>query len=246
MKCSSRSTTCRGKAVVLVLALLLGVVPGAAGATDTPDAETPVRLALLQAVRARMGETAAVDLADLTIHLTHPLDGRPLVATPDPGSRVGRAVRFSLGVADGASRPRTVGRAVAVVRVAVAHARAAAAVSRGAVLDDTDLAEVNEDVGVVALAPLPRKADATGCRALRDLVAGERLTPGVLRAEPLVKAGDTVRIIVRVGAVEAEGEAVAQQSGHRHDRIRLINPVSRRPLTGRVTGRGEVEVLHVR
>jgi flagella basal body P-ring formation protein FlgA len=86
--------------------------------------------------------------------------------------------------------------------------------------------------------------DLVGGRAVRDLRIGEVLTPALVKAQPLVRSGDTVSVRIRLGAVEATGKAVAQQSGFRHDRIKLINPDSRRQMVGRVVGAGEVEVLY--
>jgi flagella basal body P-ring formation protein FlgA len=43
--------------------------------------------------------------------------------------------------------------------------------------------------------------------------------------------------------VQAEGRAIASQSGGPGDLIRLVNPESRRTLQGRIVARGEVEVL---
>jgi len=137
-----------------------------------------------------------------------------------------------------------VGRAVATVYVAVEHARAASPVKRGAILSDTDLAISLEELGPTPLAAVPVRADLVGSRAVRDLMPGEVVTAGLVRIQPLVKAGEIVRATFRLGVVEATGQALAQQSGHRNDRIRLINPESRRPMFGRVTGPGEVEVIH--
>jgi flagella basal body P-ring formation protein FlgA len=66
----------------------------------------------------------------------------------------------------------------------------------------------------------------------------------LVKAQPLVRSGDTVSVRFRLGPVEATGKAVAQQSGFRHDRIKLINPDSRRTMVGRVVGAGEVEVMY--
>jgi flagella basal body P-ring formation protein FlgA len=133
---------------------------------------------------------------------------------------------------------------VAVVYVAVEHTRVAKPIQRGATVTDTDLAVSHSETGPAPLQPLPTLADTVGGRAVRDLRAGELVTPALVRAQPLVKSGETVRTTVRMGPVEAVGQAVAQQSGHRNDRIRLINPESKRQLFGRVTGPGEVEVIH--
>ncbi|MDO8834112.1 MAG: flagellar basal body P-ring formation chaperone FlgA [Vicinamibacterales bacterium] len=216
-------------------------------AQSDPGGDVAVRLALIQAVRLRMGEQAAVRLEHVAFTLAGPADTTGLTAAPEPGSRLGRPVRFALLLppSNGRPRPSRVGSATAHVFVAVEHARAARAVARGTTLDDTDLATSHDELGPVPLVPVPVRADMIGSRAVRDLLAGEVLTTALVRTQPLVKAGETVRTTVKLGGIEAVGQAVAQQSGQRHDRIRLINPESRRPLFGRITGPGNVEVLHV-
>ncbi len=243
MKCCSRSIAWRVS--VLLLAAVLGGRDLSAR-SDT-DADAPVRLALVKAVRLRMGDNAAVRLEQVAFTLSNPAETAGLTATPEPGSRLGRPVRFTLMLppSNGRPRPRRVGSATAHVFVAVEHARAATAIARGATLDDTDLATSHDELGSVPLAPVPVRADVIGSRAVRDLLAGEVLTSALVRTQPLVKAGEMVRTTVRLGGIEAVGQAVAQQSGQRNDRIRLINPESRRPLFGRITGPGEVEVIHV-
>ncbi len=241
MRCSSRSITC------LVSLLAAWLVCGAAVAqtiAEAPDAA--VRHALIRAIQARMGASAAVRLENVRCDLAAAAAHANLAAVPEAGSRLERPIRFSLMApyTDGRPGLRRVGGAVAVVYAAVAHVRTAGPVRRGAILDDTDLAVIVSETGPAPLAALPARPDVVGGRAVRDLAAGEVITPSLVRAQPLVRSGDTVRTIVRMGSVEARGQAVAQQSGGRHDRIRLINPESRRQMFGRVTGPGEVEVIH--
>jgi flagella basal body P-ring formation protein FlgA len=61
---------------------------------------------------------------------------------------------------------------------------------------------------------------------------------------PLVRSGDEVRTRVRVGAMEAVGLTVAQQTGQLGDVIRVINRNSHRALRGRIVGPQEIEVIH--
>lgn len=251
MRCSSRSTAwCASTWAAAALAVIVVVAAATAAAAQQPDPdrEAAVRLALVDAVRARMGESAVVRLENVQIEGGAPAAGSRLVARPEPGSRVGRAIRFALTLeawpGEAAPRRPRAGRAVADVFVEVAHVRAALAVAQGSVLGEAEVREGRDDVGVAPLAPLPTLADVVGGRATRALRAGEVLTAAAYRPMPLVKSGDTVRIRVSVGGIEAAGHAVAQQSGHLNERIRLINPESRRLLTGRVTGAGEVEVIY--
>ena len=244
MKCFSRLTAW------LVSAMLIG--PGLTSGQGSPEQTGPVddpaiRLALIEAIRGRLGPAAHVRLEGVSIALDAPDATSGLAAVPEPGSRIGREMRFALMADDTRSRrggTRRVGQATAAVYVAVEHVRAAVAIARGVLLTDADLVVSHDEVGVTPLAPLPLANDVAGSRAIRDLRPGDVLTSLLVKAQPLVRSGDTVSVRVRLGPVEATGKAVAQQSGFRNDRIKLINPDSRRTMVGRVVGAGEVEVLY--
>jgi flagella basal body P-ring formation protein FlgA len=61
---------------------------------------------------------------------------------------------------------------------------------------------------------------------------------------PLVRAGQEVLGIARVGGIEAEARLVAADNGEVGSVIRVVNPQSRRPLKARVIRAGVVEVIH--
>jgi len=212
-----------------------------------PADDPAIRLALIEAIRGRVGSTAQVRLDGVSISIDVNDATTGLTAVPEPGSRIGRAMRFALMANDTRSRrggTRRIGQATALVYVAVEHVRAAGTITRGATVTDGDLVVNRDEVGVFPLAPFPLATDVAGGRATRDLRSGEVLTMSLVRAQPLVRSGETVSVRFRVGPVEATGKAIAQQSGFRHDRIKLINPDSRRTMMGRVVGVGEVEVLY--
>lgn len=212
-----------------------------------PDEDPAIRLALIEAIRDRLGPTAQVRCERLSITLDVNDTHTGLAAVPEPGSRVGRQMRFALMADDSQGRrggTRRIGQATAMVYVAVEHVRAATAIARGATVTEADLVVNRDEVGILPLVPFPLAKDVVGGRAIRDLRMGEVLTSAIVKAQPLVRSGDTVSVRVRLGPVEATGKAVAQQSGFRHDRIKLINPDSRRGMVGRVVGAGEVEVLY--
>jgi flagella basal body P-ring formation protein FlgA len=225
-----------------------GLVTGQGSSTPTRLADDPaVRLALIEAIRGRLGPTAEVRLDGVSITLDVSDTASGLAAVPEPGSRIGRQVRFALMADDTRNSrggTRRIGQATAVVHVAVDHVRAANAIARGATVTDADVSVSHDEVGVSPLAPFPLARDVAGSRALRDLRRGDVLTSSLVKAQPLVRSGDTVSVRIRLGPVEATGKAVAQQSGFRHDRIKLINPDSRRTMVGRVVGAGEVEVFY--
>jgi flagella basal body P-ring formation protein FlgA len=128
------------------------------------------------------------------------------------------------------------------VRVEAEHGRATRDLERGAVLAPDDFEIVRGDVGRAVMRPCPTAL--AGARALRRLAAGETVAPVAVAVPPLVRSGDPVIARVRIPGIEVSGKAVASQNGELGDVIRVVNPESGRALRGRVTARGEVEVIH--
>ena len=242
MRCSSKSTTWLARVLAALALLLISVPAHAQGADIVPGV---VRRAILEAVRSRMGRGADVRIDRLTV--AGEATAATLIATPEPGSRTARLVRFTLTTdpaVDSLTPGARVGVAAAEIHVAAPVVQLARSVATGAVLSEADLLVAVRDVGSVPFGPLPGREDVIGTKAVRDLQPGDVITAAMLRAQPLVRTGDTVRTRARFGAVEVVGVAIAQQSGARNERIRLINPESKRTFTGRITGAGEVEVIH--
>ena len=222
---------------LLVLALL--TAPGlAAGHAD--DFEARVRAAIVESARARLGGDPAVTLATMTLTAV-PAQG-PLTAVPQAGARSGRPSLFTLTAATPRG-PRRVGSAVVVLDVLADHWRATRAIARGDLVSGMDVEPVH---GIVSapLRTMPLRDEIVAARALRDVRAGEALTVDVIAAVPLVRSGQTVRVRAHVGTITAEGVAIASQNGGAGAVIRVVNPASRRMLSARVVGPGEVEVVH--
>jgi flagellar basal body P-ring formation protein FlgA len=229
----------------MAVALMLCATPTLADRAPAYD-EAAVRLAVIDAVRARLGGDADITLDKVKIVLDSTV---PVVAMPEPGARLGRVVRFMLVPAAPAKAGEALvaaGYALADVRAAVRHLEVARPVTHGTELGAQDLSEVVGDIGPLPMERMPVLADVVGSRASRDLRQGEIVTPAILRSQPLVRSGDVVRTRIAVGTVEVFGRAVAQQSGQRNDRIKLVNPDSRKSLTGLITAAGEVVIVHER
>jgi len=227
MRCSSKSTTWRVRAVCLVC-LCAGASTGARAAT-----EADVREAVRLAVAARLAG-ATVHVGALRWQSTG--DDRPIEARPEPGARLDRPARFTL-LASG----RRVGFAVATVAVEAPHVRITCDTGRGP-LTAACLEVMAGDPGPVLLEALPTMDDAVGSRPGRPLAVGEVVTFAVLGHPMAVRSGETVDIRAVAGRVEVAGRAVALQSGRVGDTIRLVNPESRREVRGRIVARGRVEV----
>lgn len=228
------------RVVTITLALVLVSASGMAQERD----EALVRTAIVDAVQARLGADAGVAVTDLELHVTDEAAVR-LIATPEPGARLGAAMQFNLSkpTGDPGARTRSVGRAVATVTVIASHVRLARPVVRSSVLTADDLQDSRGEVGDVPLKALPRLADLVGATAVRDLGVDEVVISGLVRIPPLVRSGQMVLMRWALGSVEARGRGVASQNGQRGDIIRLVNPDSGRRLQGRVVAPGEVEVV---
>jgi flagella basal body P-ring formation protein FlgA len=195
----------------------------------------PPRLAIERSVAQRIGAGASVTVASLDTTVV-PTPG--LEALPDPAARSGQPVRFQL-LAHGAR----VGTAVATVRVQAMYARAARAIARDEAISDDMVAMVDGEVPHVAFRHLPTRDEIAGLKARRDIAPGEALTDAVLVVPPLVRSGEEVAVTVRIGAVQAQGMAVASGSGHLGDTIRVMQRSSRKLLNARISGPGAVELI---
>jgi flagella basal body P-ring formation protein FlgA len=227
--------------VVLVSAAWAQGLPAAAQATTAADDE--VRAAIVQAVSKRVGEDAAVRVEDLLVKLGAVTEGE-MVATPEPGMRLGRPGRFSLSRKDLKGGPtRFAGYATATVFVETDCVRMARAVPAGAVLSHEDIVSERGDVGEIALQRLPDVSDVLGSKMRRQLEEGALLLSSMIAVRRLVQSGDAVTIKSKADGVEAEARGVATQSGGAGEIIRVVNSSSRRALNARVVGSGEVEVI---
>jgi flagella basal body P-ring formation protein FlgA len=244
MKCSRRSTTWRGSAAILPALWVAGLLAAPLPQADVPDA-ADVREAIVEAVRARVGSGAEVSVEEIVLKSSRAREGR-LLATPEPGARLGRPTRFSLS-ARSDSRPagaiRAAGYVVATVFVATDCVRAARPVRAGSVLAEDDIVSQRADLGAVPLQRVPVAEEVLGARAGRPLKTGDLLLATMISTRRAVQSGEVVAILVRADGVEAEARGVATQSGGVGDAIRVVNSASRRALNARVVGPGEVEVI---
>ncbi|HEX7085449.1 MAG TPA: flagellar basal body P-ring formation chaperone FlgA [Vicinamibacterales bacterium] len=220
--------------------LLLGVLASAPAAPVDASLEARAADAIRRAVAARL-QVAGVTVEDLQVSAV-PSEGR-LMARPAPDVRTGAPGRFALTALtpDG---PRRVGSAQAVVQVEAVALRTLRDIPRGRVLTGEDVAPRHVRLEGVPLQPLPAAAEVLGATARRALPAGTVVTADAVRLVPLVQSGQPVTVSAVVGAVVARGRAIAVQNGRAGDVVVVVNPETRRRLRARVTGPGEVEVMH--
>ncbi len=201
--------------------------------------EDRVREAITAAVRARMGHGADVIVDSVTIESS--IEAAAIQAVPEPGSKLGHVMRFTLRSGD--MRART-GSATALVRVSVEHAHTTRALDRGAVIAAGDVIASAHDLAGLALRPLPTLRDAAHARTLRPLAADACITASTVAALPAVRGGHDVVAVARIDGVEARTIVTASQSGEPGSIIRVVNRQSQRPLKARVVSAGLVEIIH--
>lgn len=117
-------------------------------------------------------------------------------------------------------------------------------VVRGQALTAEDLMLDEVDVTAQRHGVYRRIEDVVGLRSKRQLDSGDVLSANLLQRAKLVKRGGAVQIIAIGGglSVSMRGEALAD--GGQGDRVRVKNLASGRVITGTVTRRGVIEVVH--
>lgn len=240
MKCSRKSTTCLASLTAAACVLLAAgsfawAAPGAGNEADR------VRIAIEEAVRARLGQTAEVSIRDIRAKLAGDAVGT-LTATPASGARLDRDIRFSLSHGDG-NGTRNAGYAIATVSASAPHLRAARPIARGSTITPDDVEICTRPLGAVPLSALPLPEEAIGATAVRDVGPGEVITGALVEPPLAVRSGDTVTMRASTGAIEVTALVVAQQNGSPGEVIRVVNKASRKTLKGRVVGPGTVEVI---
>jgi flagella basal body P-ring formation protein FlgA len=225
------------QALAIACAWLALPAAGAVAADSAAAGVDRVREAVAAAVAQRFGVAAEgrVVVEDLRSEAGEATD---LVAVPDPGARTGRPAQFALR-----SGNRRVGTAVARVIVSVPHVKVTAPVARdGAIVADA-VRLVDEEVGGVRFEGLPALDDVIGSHARRALVPGDVLSHAVVTVPDAVKAGDEVKVVARVGALEAWGLGRASGSGRVGDVVRITRGGARGLQPARVLAAGVVQVL---
>ena len=199
----------------------------------------PVPDAIARSVQERMGEVRVAVIEVSGSRIPNPEPRIPgLTATPEPGSRLGRPMRFIL-VAGGTR----VGSVVATLEVTGPAVRSSRALTRGedVAADAIEVADI--ELTNILLDRLPTQNEVLGSQARRDIRAGEVLTGATVIVPPAVKSGDEVQVSVSTGVIELTTRGRASGSGHVGDLIRVLMPQSRKGLKARITGPGSVEIV---
>jgi flagella basal body P-ring formation protein FlgA len=221
---------------VLLLTVALSLAAAPAAGADAPVDRA--RAAIAAAVVERLGAVEAIEVEILHAPAELAAAETPLTATPTAGARLGQPIRFALKPAGG--RPFSV-----VVRVTaiVGHAIATHALGRDVALTSADVEWRRARIDGVLFQTLPTLDDVLSARTRRSIAAGEVLTRSALLQPFAVRAGDTVALTVRAGAIEVRGVGRAVSSGFVGDVIRIMPPGTRQPSRARIVGPAAVEMV---
>jgi flagella basal body P-ring formation protein FlgA len=220
------------RAVLLFVCALVALPTATLGASDVS-----VRDAIARAVAQRFGASSGAQVVVGELR-SDAIEAEGVVAVPDPGARTGQAAQFTLRAGG-----RRVGLAVASVTVSVPHVRTIAPVDRDTAVTADAVQEQDGVVDGVRFEPLPRLDEVIGAHARRPLAAGEVLSQAVVVVPDAVRAGDEVKVVARVGALEAWGVGRASGSGRVGDVVRITRGGARGLQRARVLSPGVVQVL---
>jgi flagella basal body P-ring formation protein FlgA len=225
-----------------MLALLTIAALAAAGPAPAPvKLDDAAVAAITAAVRARMGVSAAVEIAEAT-RIEAPR-AVPEDAVLDPAAALGVRSRVVFRARDAAGALVPVGGATVLLRVAVDHVHAARPLDRGQVVEHADLAPARHTLPRGRLRPWPQRDALVGGRVTRDLPEGACVVAAAVAPQPLVRPGAPLTAVLRLGGVEARAAVIALDSGRAGSFIRVMNPESRHTVRARVLARDLVEIL---
>lgn len=113
---------------------------------------------------------------------------------------------------------------------------------RGALLDNSNVALVERDVGALSQGYLTSLETVLGAKLKRQVMSDQPLAPAYLEQAELVHKGEQVVINARTSSfsIRMQGEALAD--GAKDEEIRIRNLSSNRVIRGRVVDQGQVEV----
>lgn len=114
---------------------------------------------------------------------------------------------------------------------------------RGDGLGVADVHAEERDVTRLGYGYLENIEQVAGRTLSRALPAGSVLTPAALGGRRMVRAGDQVQMIVRLGDIEVRAHGVALGSGDNGARLRVRNANSGKIVDGMVSAPGEVIAL---
>lgn len=114
---------------------------------------------------------------------------------------------------------------------------------RGDGLQAADVQVESRDIAKLGYGYIGNIDQVAGRTLSQNLPAGSVLAPAALGGRDLVRAGDHVSVLARLGAIEVRADGVALGSGDDGARLRVRNDSSGRVIDAMVSGPGTVLAL---
>lgn len=208
----------------------IAVVPVSARTSDLSVCDV-----LTQEVIGKLGADVRVTSCDADT-----LPGPWISARADANARIGMPSSFTLIGAGKSARVR------ATVEAEGQHARTTDVVARGRVLTAELFRVQTASLAGARIARLPLTSVLTGARVTRPLDADAVVQELDIAVAPVVKPGETVLAVVRIGGVEVSATMTAVDGGSIGDEIRIAHKDRKRVLQAKVIAPGRVEVVYAR
>ena len=129
------------------------------------------------------------------------------------------------------------GKIEAMAKVAIASEQ----IEKDALLQPTQFTMMVKDISELDK-PCLNVQEIIGKKASRLIRSGAVLTSSLIETPPMVRRGESVKIMVRQGELELTALGTAQADGIKDQTIRVENASSKKVINGRVTAPGLVEV----
>lgn len=225
------------RVLLMTLLLVLGLDARAA----EPGWETPDRIRTIVSdfARQQAGPQATIDVGALDERLRLPAcDTAPQAFNP-----AGSAARGALSVGVRCDGPTAWSLYVPVRigenrRIVVINR----SINRGEIITDKDVSLQERDIVTLPYGYLASGADVVGKTLKRPLTAGSVVTPDALELQRIVKRGQSVTLVSRIGAAEIRAQGKALADGGQGDRVKVENASSHRVVEGIVRSADTVEV----
>ena len=114
---------------------------------------------------------------------------------------------------------------------------------RGDGLRAADVQVEPRDIARLGYGYIGNLEQVAGRTLSQNLPAGSVLSPAALGGRSLVRAGDHVAVVAKLGAIEVRADGVALGSGDDGARLRVRNDSSGRVIDAMVSGPGTVQAL---
>ncbi len=114
--------------------------------------------------------------------------------------------------------------------------------NRGEIISADMLSLQSRDTATLPYGYLSNLSDATGKTLKRPMIAGSVLSPDAMEAQRIIKRGQLVTVVSRIGGLEVRAQATALSDAGQGERLRVENKSSKRVIEGVVRSADTIEI----